>query len=114
MARKRLTRIPKSIVGAVYDRAYFVDSGKTRGHRPRLQMLLHVFCNTLEEGCREATSDGADGMVRHGETFRLADHPVCAAKVASRLFLNAAATPPVSEGELRASIPFANMPSVET
>jgi len=27
------------------------------------------------------------------------DHPVCGAKVASRLFLNAAATPPVSGGE---------------
>ena len=34
----------KSAVGAVYDRAYFVDSRKTRGHRPRLQMLLHEFC----------------------------------------------------------------------
>ena len=30
-------------------------------------------------------------MVRHDETLRLADHPVCGAKVASRLFLDAAA-----------------------
>jgi hypothetical protein len=28
----------KSAAGAVYDRAYFVDCRKTRGHRPRLQM----------------------------------------------------------------------------
>src|SRR5262249_38415881 len=28
------------VVGAVYDRGYFVDSRKARGHRPRLQFLL--------------------------------------------------------------------------
>ena len=52
-----------------------------------------------KERCREATFDGADGVVTHDETFRLADHPVCGAKVASPLFLNAAATPPGSGGE---------------
>ena len=24
--------------------------GKTRGHRPRLQVLLHEFCNSLDSG----------------------------------------------------------------
>ena len=40
----------KSIVDAVYERAYFVDSWKMRGHRPRLQMLLHEFCNAFVSG----------------------------------------------------------------
>jgi len=43
--------------------------GKTRGHRPRLQMLLHEFRNTLDIGgvaatsrrSREASFNGADG-----------------------------------------------------
>src|SRR5215467_9683125 len=60
---------------------------------------------------REASFDGADGVVRNGtisskgripEQFGLPDHPVCAAAVASRLFLDGAATPPISGGELPA------------
>ena len=31
--------------------------GKTRGHRPRLQMLLHEFCDTLD----------TEGWLRHQE-----------------------------------------------
>jgi hypothetical protein len=31
------SRSPRPAVGAVYDRAYFVDSRKARGHRPRIQ-----------------------------------------------------------------------------
>ena len=53
-----------------------------------------------QERCREATFDGADGVVTHDETFRLDDHPVCGNKVGfAAFFFNAAATPPVSGGE---------------
>src|SRR5215467_12231379 len=64
---------------------------------------------------REASFDGADGVVRNGtisskgripEQFGLPDHPVCAAAVASRLFLDGAATPPILGGELLASHSF--------
>src|SRR5262249_50018273 len=34
-------------VGAVYDRAYFVDSRKPRGHRPRLQRIHGCFSLNL-------------------------------------------------------------------
>ena len=54
-----------------------------------------------QERCREATFDGADGVVRQDETLRRSDHPVCGAKVGfAAFFLNAAATPPVPGGEL--------------
>jgi len=50
--------------------------------------------------------NGADGVVNHKlcfgvhfETFRVIDHPVCGAAVASRLFIDAAATPPLQGGE---------------
>ena len=49
---------------------------------------------------------GADGVVRNfkqNETFRLANHPVCIANEATRHFIDAAATPPVSGGEFAAS-----------
>jgi len=36
----------------VYDRAFFVDSGKNARDRPRLQMLIDEFCNTLKSGRR--------------------------------------------------------------
>jgi hypothetical protein len=58
---------------------------------------------------REASFNGADGVVENGtisskaafpKHFGNPDHPVCAAAVASHLFLNGAATPPVSGGEL--------------
>src|SRR5215831_5914048 len=57
---------------------------------------------------REASFDGADGVVENGTSFKEripkhfgnSDHPVCAAVVASHLFLYGAATPPVSGGEL--------------
>ena len=49
---------------------------------------------------------GADGVVAHKlhfalrlETWRVSDHPVCGASVASRLFIYAAATPPLKGGE---------------
>jgi hypothetical protein len=49
---------------------------------------------------------GADGVVNHNscsgmrfETHRVIDHPVCGASVASRLFIDAAATPPLQGGE---------------
>jgi len=59
---------------------------------------------------REASFDGADGVVGNGtcskeripKHFTNPDHPVCAAAVASHLFFDGAATPPVSEGELPA------------
>jgi hypothetical protein len=59
---------------------------------------------------REASLNGADGVVKNGTSskeripkhFGNPNHPVCAAVVASHLFLDGAATPPVSGGELRA------------
>src|SRR5215475_8539685 len=59
---------------------------------------------------REASFNGADGVVENGTSskeripkhFVNPDHPVCAAAVASHLFLDGAATPPVSGGEWRA------------
>src|SRR5215472_2742027 len=63
---------------------------------------------------REASFNGADGVVENGTSskeripqhFGNPDHPVCAAAVASHLFLDGAATPPVSGGELPASYSF--------
>jgi hypothetical protein len=59
---------------------------------------------------REASFEGADGVVSNGtnfkeripKLFRIPDHPVCAAVVASHRFLDGAATPPISGGELAA------------
>src|ERR1051326_3174130 len=64
--------------------------------------------------CREASFDGADGVVKDRTLFKKRtpkhfvnpDHPVCAAAVASHLFIDGAATPPISGGELPASNPF--------
>ena len=59
---------------------------------------------------REASFKGADGVVENETSLKECilkhfvnpDHPVCAAAVASHLFLDGAATPPVSGGELPA------------
>jgi hypothetical protein len=59
---------------------------------------------------REASFDGADGVVGNGtfskervpKHFGNPDHPVCAAEVATHLFIDGAATPPMSGGEWRA------------
>ena len=59
---------------------------------------------------REASFNGAAGVVESGTSFKECilkhlgnpDHFVCAAVVASHLFLNGAATPPVSGGVWRA------------
>jgi hypothetical protein len=52
---------------------------------------------------RDATFDGADGVVTREGTFLHSDHPVCGDKVGfAAFFLNAAATPPVPGGELPA------------
>ena len=53
-----------------------------------------------EKWC-EATLFGADGVVAHKPRYGVSDHPVCAASVASRLFLTGAATPPHEEGIVR-------------
>jgi hypothetical protein len=50
-------RMKKLTVGAVHDRAYFVDSRKKRGHRPRLQMLPQADSLISYTNCR-ALSDG--------------------------------------------------------
>src|SRR5215471_15348188 len=63
---------------------------------------------------REASFNGADRVVQNGTTSQECilkhsinpNHPVCAAAVASLLFLDGAATPPVSGGELPASHSF--------
>jgi hypothetical protein len=59
---------------------------------------------------REASFNGADGVVQNGtlskecilKHFGNPYHPVCAAVMASHLFLDGAATPPVSGGEFPA------------
>src|SRR5215471_13857410 len=64
---------------------------------------------TSRRSC-EASFNGADGVVGNGTSskeripkhFGNPDHPVCAAAVASHLFLDGAASPPVSGGEWRA------------
>src|SRR2546430_16383430 len=50
---------------------------------------------------------GADGVVAHNLCFvmrvemcSVSDHPVCGLSVASRLFIDAAATPPLQGGEI--------------
>ena len=60
---------------------------------------------------REATLFRADGVVAHKPRFKthsearlVSDHPVCGAAVASRLFIDAAATPPHEEGNAPARI----------
>jgi hypothetical protein len=35
-----------------------------------------------QQECREASFEGADGVVAHTETWFVSDHPVCGAKVA--------------------------------
>jgi hypothetical protein len=65
---------------------------------------------------REASFDGADGVVGNGTLFKKRipkqfvnpDHPVCAAMVASHLFIDGAAPHPISGGE------FARMTLIQT
>ena len=52
----------------------------------RTPLLIQEGWTRPQERCREATFDGADGVVRHDETLRLADHPVCGAKVGCAAF----------------------------
>ena len=49
--------------------------------RCRTPLLIQEGWTPHQEKCREATFDGADGVVRRDETLRLTDHPVCGAKV---------------------------------
>ena len=54
-----------------------------------------------QEKYREASSDGADGVVVQDQTgifLNLNHHPVCAASDASHFLLTGAATPPGQEG----------------
>jgi hypothetical protein len=63
---------------------------------------------------REASFDGADGVVKNGTSFKERipkhfgnpNHPVCAAVAASHHSLDGAATPPISGGEFLASRSF--------
>ena len=62
-------------------------------------LLIQEGWTRHQERCREATFDGADGVVRHDETLRHADHslcfalsrshfaPVCGAKVGFAAFV---------------------------
>src|SRR6266436_5948034 len=50
-------------------------------------------------------SDVSECVLKH---LRVSDHPVCGASVASRLFINAAATPPLQGGECAQTERFAN------
>jgi hypothetical protein len=102
----------KSIVGAVYDRAYFVDLGRMNGERHSPPSIGGV--DATSRRSREASFDGADGVVKDGTSskerilkeFGNPNHPVCAAKVASHLFLDGAATSPDTGGELPGSDSF--------
>jgi len=48
------------------------------------------------------------------ETCRVVDHPVCGDAVASRLFIDAAATPPWQGGENAQTQPFAAIPETKS
>jgi hypothetical protein len=83
--------------------------------------LLEVTCRTPllreerwtrhQERCREATFDGADGVVRHDETLRFADHPVCGANVGFAAFFLMPQPPLLyQEGRSQPPIPFGNAP----
>ncbi len=48
---------------------------------------------------RRAKRNAADGVVSSGKYLRQTDHPVCGISVASRLFIAAAASPPLRGGE---------------
>ena len=50
-------------------------------------------------GLATALPSGQIGEIFRPEEFRRTDHPVCGASEASRLFVNAAATPPFQGGE---------------
>ena len=54
---------------------------KTGATLRRPPLLIQEGWTRHQEKCREATFDGADGVVRHDETFPHTDHPVCGAKV---------------------------------
>jgi hypothetical protein len=69
-----------------YVREHFFPSLKRRGGRAIKKMIPF--------------RKGADGVVSSAEMFGGADHPVCGASVASRLFIDAAATPPFQGGEV--------------
>src|SRR2546426_3356632 len=80
---------------------------------------VRQFCNSLCKGGVDAPSKNAPVPKRRGrggslasdvsecvlKHLRLSDHPVCGASVASRLFINAAATPPLQGGECPAAMP---------
>jgi hypothetical protein len=66
----------------------FQNEGNTRGHRPRLQ-LIRLMERTEWSSTRKHLG--------------LATTPVCGANEATRHFIDAAATPPVSGGEFLAS-----------
>src|SRR6266446_5490082 len=58
--------------------------------------------------CREASFERRGRGGQFGETFRVSDHPVCAASERD-LFLNGAATPPVPGGEHSRLMIFASL-----
>src|SRR5215471_1741224 len=76
---------------------------------------------TSRRSC-EASFNGADGVVGNGTSskeripkhFGNPNHPVCAAAVASHLFIDGAATPPISGGESLASHSFIGSVSAHT
>src|SRR5262245_7145105 len=78
---------------------------KTRA-RCRIPLLIQEGWTRHQERGREATFDGADGVVRHDETVQHADHPVCAAKVGCAafslmpplLYQEGSCEPPISPG----------------
>ena len=49
-------------------------------------LLMQEGWTRHHEKSREATVDGADGVVSHDETFWQIDHPVCGAKVGCAAF----------------------------
>src|SRR2546426_4544580 len=80
--------------------------GITRQSRNQIEMSLRQRCSPPGTGgvdapsikCREASFERRGRGGQFGETFRVSDHPVCAASERD-LFLNGAATPPVPGGE---------------
>ena len=67
-----------------------------------------------QEKYREASFDGADGVVVQDQTemfLNLNHHPVCAASDASHFLLTGAATPPGQEGLWPRSGPLKHRPN---
>jgi gluconokinase len=73
-------------------------------------LLIQEGWTRHQERCREATFDGADGVVRYDETLRPADHPVCGAKVGFASVFSMPQPPLYQEGSCQRPTLLGNRP----